>query len=125
MSAELTDAVGFAAAAAAALIATPVAISIARRTDFFDHPRGYRQHGGPTPLLGGAAVLVAVAVAVAAIGASTGLLVALGCAARIIGYALELGASRAAGGIAGRRRDACVAAAHVLCGAAPRATAVS
>src|SRR5438105_934737 len=81
MSAELTDAVGFAAAAAAALIATPVAISIARRTDFFDHPRGYRQHGGPTPLLGGAAVLVAVAVAVAAIGASTGLLVALGCAA--------------------------------------------
>jgi UDP-GlcNAc:undecaprenyl-phosphate GlcNAc-1-phosphate transferase len=40
------------------LAATPVAIRIARSTNFLDRPRGFRAHGKPTPYLGGAAVFV-------------------------------------------------------------------
>ncbi|MHB1570014.1 MAG: glycosyltransferase family 4 protein [Solirubrobacteraceae bacterium] len=50
------------------LAATPVAIAVANRTDFLDHPREYRQHAAPTPLLGGAAVLLAVMAGAAAVG---------------------------------------------------------
>jgi UDP-GlcNAc:undecaprenyl-phosphate GlcNAc-1-phosphate transferase len=82
MSIELTSAGSFAAAAVASVAATPVAIRIARRTDFLDRPRDYRQHGAPTPLLGGAAVLVAFLLAgLLVAGASGRLLVLLGCAA--------------------------------------------
>ncbi len=80
MSAELSAAVGFAVAGAASLVATPLAIRVARRADFYDHPRGYRRHAGPTPLLGGAAVLWAFLLAAVAVGASGKLLVLLGCA---------------------------------------------
>jgi UDP-GlcNAc:undecaprenyl-phosphate/decaprenyl-phosphate GlcNAc-1-phosphate transferase len=80
MSAELSAAVGFAVAGAAALVTTPVAIRIARRTAFYDYPRGYHQHLAPTPLLGGAAVVWAFLVAAVAVGATAKLLVLVGCA---------------------------------------------
>jgi UDP-GlcNAc:undecaprenyl-phosphate GlcNAc-1-phosphate transferase len=61
--------------------ATPLAIALARRLDVFDHPRGYRQHWAPTPLFGGAAVLVGFLAAAVAVGGTSGrLLVLLGCA---------------------------------------------
>ncbi len=50
----------FGVALALALIATPAAIRIARRIDFLDRPRGYKQHLADTPYLGGAAVMLAV-----------------------------------------------------------------
>jgi UDP-GlcNAc:undecaprenyl-phosphate GlcNAc-1-phosphate transferase len=80
MSAELSAAVGFVAAAAVAFLATPVAIRVARRADFLDHPREYRRHDAPTPLLGGAAVLVGFLVVAAVLGTSGRLLLVLGCA---------------------------------------------
>jgi UDP-GlcNAc:undecaprenyl-phosphate GlcNAc-1-phosphate transferase len=61
-------AVGFAVGGVGALLATPLAIRLARRLDFFDRPREYRQHGAPTPFLGGAAVLLAFLVAATATG---------------------------------------------------------
>jgi UDP-GlcNAc:undecaprenyl-phosphate GlcNAc-1-phosphate transferase len=51
-------AVGFGVALVVSLSATPVAIRLARRTEFYDRPREYRRHASPTPFLGGAAVLV-------------------------------------------------------------------
>ncbi len=69
MTAELSAVVGFTSAAAVAFAATPVAIKVAEWTDFYDRPREYRQHGGATPFLGGAAVLLAFLIAAAAVGA--------------------------------------------------------
>ncbi len=60
MTAELAAVTSFAVAAVASAGAVPVAIAIARRTDFYDHPRGYRKHAAPTPFLGGAAVVLAI-----------------------------------------------------------------
>ena len=42
----------------AVLAATPLAIRVARRIGFHDCPSGYKRHAGPTPYLGGAAVLL-------------------------------------------------------------------
>jgi UDP-GlcNAc:undecaprenyl-phosphate/decaprenyl-phosphate GlcNAc-1-phosphate transferase len=42
-----------------ALITVPVAIRVALRTDFLDHPVGYKGHGRPTPYLGGVALMAA------------------------------------------------------------------
>src|SRR4051794_9181051 len=42
---------------AATFFATPVAISAAVRSGFYDRPIGYKRHAAPTPYLGGAAVL--------------------------------------------------------------------
>jgi UDP-GlcNAc:undecaprenyl-phosphate GlcNAc-1-phosphate transferase len=36
---------------------TPLAIRIAARTRFYDHPRGYKAHAAPTAYLGGAALI--------------------------------------------------------------------
>jgi UDP-GlcNAc:undecaprenyl-phosphate/decaprenyl-phosphate GlcNAc-1-phosphate transferase len=47
----------FGLALLAAFAATPVAIAVATRTNFRDHPAGHKAHGAPTPYLGGAAVL--------------------------------------------------------------------
>ncbi len=81
MTVELSAAVAFASAGVAALIATPLAIAVARRTDFYDRPREYRRHKAPTPFLGGAAVLVGFLIGAAAVGgASARLLVLLACA---------------------------------------------
>jgi UDP-GlcNAc:undecaprenyl-phosphate GlcNAc-1-phosphate transferase len=42
------------------LLATPIARRVAVRTEFFDHPVGYKGHQHPTPYLGGAAVIAGV-----------------------------------------------------------------
>ena len=56
---ELRLALAFAIGFGAALIIVPVAIRVAWRTNFLDHPVGYKKHARPTPYLGGAAVMVA------------------------------------------------------------------
>jgi UDP-GlcNAc:undecaprenyl-phosphate GlcNAc-1-phosphate transferase len=79
MSLGLTAVLSFAVAAVAALVATPLAIRIAERADFFDPPREYRKHAAPTPFLGGAAVLAAFLLAgLLVAGASGKLLIPLG-----------------------------------------------
>ncbi|MHB8658449.1 MAG: O-antigen ligase family protein [Solirubrobacteraceae bacterium] len=50
-------------AATLAYTATPVAIQTARHFAFFDRPAGYKGHAAPTPYLGGAAVMLAFALA--------------------------------------------------------------
>jgi UDP-GlcNAc:undecaprenyl-phosphate GlcNAc-1-phosphate transferase len=52
--------------------ATPFAIRIAARLDFYDHPVGYKGHDRPTPYLGGAAVIAGFAVAAALLGGEPG-----------------------------------------------------
>jgi UDP-GlcNAc:undecaprenyl-phosphate GlcNAc-1-phosphate transferase len=56
-------AVGIGLAAAVAYFVTPVAIVAARRFAFYDRPAGYKGHAAPTPYLGGAAVMLAFALA--------------------------------------------------------------
>jgi UDP-GlcNAc:undecaprenyl-phosphate/decaprenyl-phosphate GlcNAc-1-phosphate transferase len=88
MSVQASAVVGFACAAILSFALTPLAIRIARRTDFLDYPRQYRQHAAPTPLLGGAVVLVAFLIAALVIGGAAGsLLVLLGgaCVMCLIG----------------------------------------
>lgn len=80
MNAELSAIVGFGAAGAVTLAATPLAIAIARRTDFYDRPREYRKHAAPTPFLGGLAVIAGFLVAAVAVGGVSGKHVLLGCA---------------------------------------------
>jgi UDP-GlcNAc:undecaprenyl-phosphate/decaprenyl-phosphate GlcNAc-1-phosphate transferase len=81
MNGAATAAVGLGIAILAACVAVPAAIAVGHRTDFLDRPREYHGHGFATPLLGGAAVLVAVLLAAAALGAISGRwAVALGCA---------------------------------------------
>src|SRR5437764_15400104 len=81
MSVELTSAGSFAVAAAAAFALSPVAIRVSRQRDFLDHPREYRKHATPTPLLGGATVVAAFLLAALVVaGASDRLLVPIGCA---------------------------------------------
>ena len=48
----------FALSATTVLLATPLAILVAKRTQFYDRPVGYKAHGRPTPYLGGAAVVL-------------------------------------------------------------------
>ena len=78
MNAGLSPVLGIVVAGAAGLAGTPVAIRVARRVEFYDKPRGYRQHAAPTPLLGGAAVIGAFLLAAVVVGASGNLLVLLG-----------------------------------------------
>jgi UDP-GlcNAc:undecaprenyl-phosphate GlcNAc-1-phosphate transferase len=81
MSVGQAVALGFGVSLVVSLVATPLAIRLARRTDFYDHPREYRQHAAPTPFLGGAAVLAAFLIAALALGhLSLRLLVPLVCA---------------------------------------------
>ncbi len=54
---------GIALAAGLAYASTPLAIAVARRFAFYDKPKGYKGHAKPTPYLGGAAVMVAFALA--------------------------------------------------------------
>jgi UDP-GlcNAc:undecaprenyl-phosphate/decaprenyl-phosphate GlcNAc-1-phosphate transferase len=69
MSAWAAAAIGLVLAGVCALLATPVAIRTAHRTDFYDRPRGYRKHDAPTPFLGGAAVFAAFLIAAIVVGA--------------------------------------------------------
>jgi UDP-GlcNAc:undecaprenyl-phosphate GlcNAc-1-phosphate transferase len=53
---------------AAVWILTPVALRLAVRTAFFDHPVGYKAHAAPTAYMGGAAVVSGFLVAAVAFG---------------------------------------------------------
>ena len=55
--------IGIVLAGTLAYIATPIAIVTARRFAFYDRPAGYKGHAAPTPYLGGAAVMLAYALA--------------------------------------------------------------
>jgi UDP-GlcNAc:undecaprenyl-phosphate/decaprenyl-phosphate GlcNAc-1-phosphate transferase len=67
VSPDLSVAAAFAIAAIVTYLATPVAIAIAVRTNFFDHPAGYKGHHKPTPYLGGTAIIVGIIASVAAV----------------------------------------------------------
>jgi UDP-GlcNAc:undecaprenyl-phosphate/decaprenyl-phosphate GlcNAc-1-phosphate transferase len=69
---EARLALAFAIALLVTLLATPVAILVARRTDFHDVPGGYKAHGRATPYLGGTAVLVGVLAAAIPLGDALG-----------------------------------------------------
>lgn len=58
----------FGVAGATAFAFTPVAIALAHRTGFLDHPHGYKGHRRATPYLGGTAVILAVAVTTTVLG---------------------------------------------------------
>ncbi|MFL5860423.1 MAG: glycosyltransferase family 4 protein [Solirubrobacteraceae bacterium] len=79
MTPELSAGLGFAVAGGAALVATPVAIAVAVRADFYDRPRDYHQHLAPTPLLGGTGVLVGFLLGSIAAGLDGKLVVLVGC----------------------------------------------
>jgi UDP-GlcNAc:undecaprenyl-phosphate GlcNAc-1-phosphate transferase len=65
---EARSLIGLALATALAYWATPLAIRLADRYDFYDRPRGYRAHSAPTPYLGGLAVMAAFALALVSVG---------------------------------------------------------
>ena len=48
---------GLAIAVAVVHLATPLAIRVAERFEFYDRPVGYKGHASPTPYLGGTAVV--------------------------------------------------------------------
>ena len=54
-----------------AFLATPLAIRLAHRTAFFDHPVAYKAHGAATPYLGGVAVMAGFLVAAVLFGDAT------------------------------------------------------
>src|SRR5205085_8452070 len=58
---------GLALATAIVYAATPVAVRLAARFDFYDAPVGYKGHAAPTPYLGGAAVMTGFVVTVLAL----------------------------------------------------------
>jgi UDP-GlcNAc:undecaprenyl-phosphate GlcNAc-1-phosphate transferase len=58
----------FLVALGTALLLTPLAIRLAQRTGFYDHPVGYKGHFSPTPYLGGTAVVGGLLVASALFG---------------------------------------------------------
>jgi UDP-GlcNAc:undecaprenyl-phosphate GlcNAc-1-phosphate transferase len=70
----------------AALLLTPLAIRLARATNFYDRPVGYKGHGSPTPYLGGAAVIASFLLAGALLGseASAFAPIALGAVALLV-----------------------------------------
>lgn len=49
--------VAFAAGLVLTYLAVPLAARLAARTDFYDHPGGYKEHHRPTPYLGGLTVI--------------------------------------------------------------------
>src|SRR5215210_7185428 len=55
---EARIALGLVVALALVYSATPLAIRVADRLQFYDKPAGYKGHGRPTPYLGGTAVMV-------------------------------------------------------------------
>ena len=61
---ELRLLTGLTLAVAVVYATTPVAIRVANRFEFYDHPVGYKAHGTPTPYLGGAAVVAGFVIAV-------------------------------------------------------------
>ncbi len=79
MNPALTLALAGLGAAAGSYLLTAVAIRVARRTGFVDHPKGYKGHLAATPYLGGAAVLgAALAATLLLTGADRALSAVLG-----------------------------------------------
>jgi UDP-GlcNAc:undecaprenyl-phosphate/decaprenyl-phosphate GlcNAc-1-phosphate transferase len=68
MSPSLRLELAFLTACGAALLLTPVATALARRSGFYDRPVGYKGHLRPTPYLGGAAVVAALLASAALFG---------------------------------------------------------
>ncbi len=75
----------FLLAAAVTFAAVPAAIALARRTEFYDHPAGYKEHASSTPYLGGLAVFAGFATGALAFGHAAGRFwVAFACAAGLV-----------------------------------------
>ena len=72
MSDTVRLALSFFVACGVTLLLTPLAIAVARRTGFFDHPAGYKGHLKSTPYLGGAAVIGGLVVAASSLGWDSG-----------------------------------------------------
>lgn len=82
----MTSVAAFATAAGATFATTPLAIRVARRTRFLDHPVGYKGHHKATPYLGGVAVFLGFAIAALAFGgAASRFVVLFACAAGLLG----------------------------------------
>jgi len=72
------------AAAVVTGLATPLMAQVARRIGILDHPVGYKRHEGPTPYLGGLAILLGTMAATLPIaGVGSPLPAVAGCAAAI------------------------------------------
>jgi UDP-GlcNAc:undecaprenyl-phosphate GlcNAc-1-phosphate transferase len=63
LSVELRALAALCVAAAAVSALTPVALKVAARLGFYDHPSGYKSHPAPTFYLGGASLIAGVALA--------------------------------------------------------------
>jgi UDP-GlcNAc:undecaprenyl-phosphate/decaprenyl-phosphate GlcNAc-1-phosphate transferase len=63
LSTDLRLPAAFILALIATVLAVPVAVSVARRWDLLDHPKGWKRHVQPTPYLGGAALLCGFSIA--------------------------------------------------------------
>jgi UDP-GlcNAc:undecaprenyl-phosphate/decaprenyl-phosphate GlcNAc-1-phosphate transferase len=75
----------FALAALVTWLAVPPVIVLARRTRFYDHPAGYKEHRAATPYLGGLAVFAGFAAGALAFGHASGRFwVAFACAAALL-----------------------------------------
>jgi UDP-GlcNAc:undecaprenyl-phosphate GlcNAc-1-phosphate transferase len=74
----------FIAAFGATLLLTPLAIRLAGRTGFYDHPIGYKGHASPTPYLGGAAVIGGLLVSSALFGSDSSAFVPIAVGAFVL-----------------------------------------
>ncbi len=74
----------FLVAFAAALLLTPLAIAVARRSGFYDRPVGYKGHDRPTPYLGGVAVIGGFLIAGALFGSGAGSFAAIAVGAAVL-----------------------------------------
>jgi UDP-GlcNAc:undecaprenyl-phosphate/decaprenyl-phosphate GlcNAc-1-phosphate transferase len=78
---ELRLILAFAVAAGLAHLTVPAAIRLAVATGFLDRPVGYKQHGRPTPYLGGLGVMAAALPVALVLGGGSDVLVIVACAA--------------------------------------------
>jgi len=79
---EARLALAFALAFGLTFVTVPLAIRLAWRTNFLDHPVGYKKHGRATPYLGGLGVMAAsLPLAIVLGGGSSGVYVIVACAA--------------------------------------------
>jgi UDP-GlcNAc:undecaprenyl-phosphate/decaprenyl-phosphate GlcNAc-1-phosphate transferase len=69
---------------AATLALTPLAIRLAGRTGFYDHPVGYKGHDAPTPYLGGLAVIGGMLLAALAFGRGSSQLAPIAIGAAVL-----------------------------------------
>jgi UDP-GlcNAc:undecaprenyl-phosphate GlcNAc-1-phosphate transferase len=74
----------FVTAFGATLLLTPLAIRLAGRTGFYDHPIGYKGHSSPTPYLGGAAVIGGLLVSSALFGSDSNAFVPIAVGAVVL-----------------------------------------